>query len=255
MSESFEKAFISDRAGISVVDFLADELPLSKVKIKEAMAKGAVWRKREGSDPERIRKAKEPVKLDDEIHIYYDNALLAFVTPKLQPVLDEDHYSLWVKPENILDQVSLYSDHLSLEKVLDISLPPELDCHWIYPNSQAMTGLVLLTHSRNIAAKFEALELEDSIDLTVSVTRPAKEPELCEHDEFLWEHCNHELTQTTGFEIRYVFEHAQGKELDILEAFELRATSQLDENPVQLCAEKLSFVCPISKLNKTIDLP
>lgn len=242
-----EKAFISERASVNFVDFLADELPeLSKIKIKDAINKGAVWLKRGDNEPERVRRVKELVKLGDEIHIYYDSDFLKLATPKLQLISDHTHYSVWYKPANILETVSLFGDHLNLERVIDSSLNDQRDCYWVFPNSEAMFGVFLMAHSRNIAAKFEQMELQDSLHIDVMVERPTCEPVLERHDEFLLEAESADKRRQLPQSIQYFFDQAQGKELDILQDFSNRLEQgQLETQPVQIECLKLTFNCPI----------
>lgn len=243
-----QKAFISERASVSFVDFLADELPeLSKVKIKEAINKGAVWVKRGENEPERVRRVKDMVKLYDEIHIYYDSDFLKLATPKLQLISDNTHYSVWYKPADILEAVSLYGDHLNLERVIDQSLSDDRDCYWVYPNTEATFGVFLMAHSRNMAAKLEQMELQDTLQIDVMVERPASEPELESHDSFLLDAENLEKRQQVPQRMQYFFDNAQGKELDILQDFTARIDQrQLELNPVQIECLKLTFNCPIN---------
>lgn len=250
-----EKAFISDRAGLTVVDFLADELPLSKSKIKDAMQKGAVWLRRGDEEPMRLRRAKEFIKLDDEVHLYYDPVFLAAETPKLELIADCESYSVWRKPEGILQEQSLFGDHLNIEKVVDISVCKDKDCHWIYPSQIPSYGLFLIAHTRNMAARFEASELEEGIDTVYSILRPKSETAISEHDEFLVEHEAAGLRKETYNRRQYFFKHGQGKELDIIEAFETRIEQRLlEEFPVELICEKIRFACPIDNSEKAFSL-
>ena len=242
-----ERAFISERASITIVDFLADELPLSKSKIKDAMQKGAVWLKRGDDEPERVRRAKETVKLRDEIHIYYDSEFLTFRTPELTCIENCGSYSIWYRPETILNEVSLFGDHLNLERAIDISVPGELDCHWVYPNSEGLDGLIIFAHSRQTAAKFEQLELEDGIETDYVIERSVQEGLINSYDEFLTEHESLGLRQQQGEYCRYYFVQAQGKELDLLENFCARIeTRRLKEYPLVMTCYQLQFTCPIT---------
>lgn len=57
-------------------EFLTTFTPLSKSRIKDAMAKGAVWLRQTKRGQRRIRRANTPLKPGDRISIYYDGALL-----------------------------------------------------------------------------------------------------------------------------------------------------------------------------------
>lgn len=158
MPKLLEKAFISDRAGLSIVDFLADEVNLSKAKIKTCVSKGGVWVKRVDEDPERLHDTKFIVKTDDEIHIYYDEDLLSYKPQNLEIVADRGQYSIWSIPEGLMTEVSLYSDHLSFEAALERSVPLERDCYLLIPETPLPNSIILVAHSRSMAAKLSALE-------------------------------------------------------------------------------------------------
>jgi len=175
--KSFEKAFISDRAGISILEFLADELPLSKTKIKDAMQKGAVWLNREGQEPERVRRAKDPVKLSDEIHIYFDESFLAIKLPPLQLIDDQEQYSVWSKPFGLMDEVTLYGDHLSLERALVRDLPHALDCYYVDPDQVSISGLMLIAHNKVTASKLIEQYDSDKIIKDYQITVVGKHQE------------------------------------------------------------------------------
>lgn len=172
--QKIAQAFHSDRAGISVVDFLADELPLSKSRIKEAMQKGAVWLHREDCEPERVRRAKEMVKLGDDIHIYYDEDFLAIQLPPLRLIDMQEQFSVWHKPEGVLQEVNLYGDHLALERIIERDIPRELDCYFVDPNNGEVTGLMVVAHSEVFAAALEKQAEQALIEKDYRVTVKGK---------------------------------------------------------------------------------
>lgn len=174
--QKFAQAFESVRAGISVVDFLADELPLSKSKIKEAIQKGAVWLHREGQEPERVRRAKDQVKLRDDIHIYYDEEFLALKLPSLRNYMTKNDFSVWIKPEGVMQEESLYGDHLSLAKLIERDIPHDIECFFVNPDDAEVTGLMLVAHSQVLAdslqQQLERNEIDKSYRLTIKGQLP-----------------------------------------------------------------------------------
>ena len=147
MNHVIEKAFISEQQGLSISDFLKQETGLSKTKLKDVSKKGGIWLLREPNEPERIRDHHFAIDVGDEIHIYYDPEYLALVQPKLDIFHQEQDWSIWVKPEGVNDQTNLFSDHLSLERVIDNSLDRGIDCYSVLPNLPFSTGKLILTHS------------------------------------------------------------------------------------------------------------
>lgn len=241
--QKFEKAFVSSRAGISVVDFLADELPLSKGKLKEAMQKGAVWLKRGEAEPERVRRAKEMVKLRDEIHIYYDEDFLDINLPPLRCVEQNDTFSIWIKPEGILNEVNLYGDHLSLERLIERDVPKELDCYFVDPADGEITGLMVIAHGEAFAEHLETqLERGDIVkDYRLTVRGQAGDDMCLEvagarYPVRLVKYNSYNNTS----QIR--LEKAQGIELHIMALLQEKGLVPLEAEQLQCCS--LSFPHP-----------
>lgn len=241
MSASFERAFISDRAGISVADFLADELPLSKSKIKEAMNKGAVWRKREGEEPVRVRKAKETVRLNDEIHIYYDPSFLQLKLPALQCLEDKQQYSIWSKPQGIMAEDSLYGDHLTLARMIETQLPHDRDCYWISPAEPDIAGLMLVVHTRNLAARFEETgdKLEKSFTVSLKGNAEAEFAALQMQNSSIIHVAYNGYSDATQLQLNHIDESSLFK---MLEEY---GYSTADDNCLVSC-NQLAFTCPLS---------
>jgi tRNA pseudouridine32 synthase/23S rRNA pseudouridine746 synthase len=63
------------------IDLLGQATGLSKQRIKLAMTQGAVWMSR-GRNTRRLRRAKRALRAGDELHLYYDAAILAEVPPE-----------------------------------------------------------------------------------------------------------------------------------------------------------------------------
>ena len=164
-----EKAFISDRAGITIVDFLADETLLSKAKIKDCMRKGGVWLKRDNLHPERIRKASQHVKLNDEIHLYFDEQLLKTPTPLLEKIEVRADLSLWFRPA-LKEELTLFSDHLSFERALEASLDKSVDCYHAFPIIPYVQGPIVLAHSNRAASILEESMIKELFTLTIKVS-------------------------------------------------------------------------------------
>lgn len=60
----------------STLDLLQQATGLSEQRIKLAMTQGAVWMMRE-RHTQRLRRAKRALRVGDEVHLYYDAAILA----------------------------------------------------------------------------------------------------------------------------------------------------------------------------------
>jgi tRNA pseudouridine32 synthase/23S rRNA pseudouridine746 synthase len=82
------------------IDLLGQATGLSKQRIKLAMTQGAVSR---GRNTRRLRRAKRALRAGDELHLYYDAAILAEVPPEPNLVADIGAYSVWCKPRGLLE--------------------------------------------------------------------------------------------------------------------------------------------------------
>ena len=65
----------------SPVDLLQRATGLSKQRIKLAMTQGAVWVTR-GRNTRRLRRAKRSLRAGDEVHLYYNEKILAEYPPE-----------------------------------------------------------------------------------------------------------------------------------------------------------------------------
>ncbi|CAM3897195.1 RluA family pseudouridine synthase [Shewanella aquimarina] len=142
---------------------LAEASALSKQEIKQAMAKGAVWLTR-GKYTQRLRRAKKPLKIGDQLHLYYNPKVLAQQVEDAQLILDKGEYSIWYKPYAMLCQGSKWSDHTTINRYVETHLTPQRPAFIIHRLDRAATGLVLIGHSKTttaaLAAQFEQRQLD-----------------------------------------------------------------------------------------------
>ena len=108
----------------SALDLLAAESGLSKQQIKQAMQKGAVWRS-QGKQAQRMRRVAKNLKAGDNLHLYYDEKVLAEVPPAPQLIADESAYSVWYKPYGMRSQGTKWGDHCALYRWVEVNLKPE----------------------------------------------------------------------------------------------------------------------------------
>ncbi len=145
--------------GISgtVCDFLAARSGLSKSKVKDAMNKGAVWvRKRKGG-PKRLRRATAPLTAGDLLEFHYDEKLLSRVPPEAKCLNDQGQYSVWYKPAGLMAQGTPYGDHCSLLRQAELHLSPPREVFLVHRLDREASGLMLLAHSGEAAARLSEL--------------------------------------------------------------------------------------------------
>ena len=127
---------------------------LSKGRIKDAMAKGAVWLKR-GSKTKRLRRATFKPSPGDELSLYYNPEVLALTPPQAELLADEKHYSVWIKPAGLLAQGSQEGDHCSLLRQAELKL--QRDVFLVHRLDREAAGLMLIAHTGKAAAALSAL--------------------------------------------------------------------------------------------------
>ena len=154
---------------------LAEASGLSKQEIKQAMAKGAVWLTR-GKYTQRLRRAKKPLKVGDQLHLYYNPKVLAQQVEDAQLILDKGEYSIWYKPYAMLCQGSKWSDHTTINRYVETHLTPQRPAFIIHRLDRAATGLVIIGHSKTttaaLAAQFEQRQLDKQYRVIVKGAFP-----------------------------------------------------------------------------------
>lgn len=140
----------------SAVSLLAAHTPLSRGRIKTVMQRGAVWLTR-GKQTERIRRAKRPLKVNDQLHLYYNPEVIDQPPPKPALIEDCGEYSVWNKPTGMLSQGSKWGDHTTLYRWAEQHLTPERPAFLVHRLDRAAHGLMLLAHGKKSAAALAAL--------------------------------------------------------------------------------------------------
>lgn len=140
----------------SAVDVLHEATGLSKQRIKLAMSQGAVWVTR-GRNTRRLRRVKRALSVGDEVHLYYDAGILAEIPPEPTLIADVAAYSVWRKPCGLRSQGSKWGDHCTVVRWAERHLRPERPAFTVHRLDRAANGLILVAHSRSIAAILSAL--------------------------------------------------------------------------------------------------
>lgn len=129
---------------------------LSKQRIKLAMTQGAVWLTR-GRKTQRLRRAKRVLRDGDEIHLYYDDEILAERPAEPVLVSDAGEYSVWNKPYGLRSQGSKWGDHCTVVRWAERNLQPERPAFTVHRLDRAASGLILIAHSKRSAAALSEL--------------------------------------------------------------------------------------------------
>lgn len=141
----------------SICTLLSLESGLSKERVKDAMNKGAVFRKTRQGARRRCRRAADIPKSGEILELHYDQALLGRRPPQAQCLDDRKHYSVWLKPAGLMTQGNQYGDHCSLERQAECTFQPRRPVFLVHRLDQEADGLVVLAHSKSAAAEFSRL--------------------------------------------------------------------------------------------------
>jgi tRNA pseudouridine32 synthase/23S rRNA pseudouridine746 synthase len=152
----------AESADASAIDLLQSASNLSRSVIKSAMNKGAVWITRRNSS-QRLRRATRPLKADDQLHLYYDARVLAQIPPEATLISDKGDYSVWHKPRGMRSQGSKWGDHTTIMRWAEQHLKPERTSFTVHRLDLATNGLILIAHSKTMAAALAKLFQERQI--------------------------------------------------------------------------------------------
>ena len=152
-----------ESAESAAIDLLQQATGLSKQRIKLAMTQGAVWLTR-GRKTQRLRRAKRVLREGDELHIYYDEDILAERPAQPTLVADVGEYSVWGKPRGLRSQGSKWGDHCTVVRWAERNLRPERPAFTVHRLDRAASGLILVAHSRRTAAALSGLFLSREVE-------------------------------------------------------------------------------------------
>ena len=140
----------------SPIELLHKATGLPKQRIKFAMTQGAVWLTR-GRNTQRLRRAKRAMRAGDEVNLYYDAKILAESPAEPALVADLGGYSVWNKPYGLRSQGSKWGDHCTVTRWAERHLQPERPAFTVHRLDRAANGLILVAHSKSIAAALSKL--------------------------------------------------------------------------------------------------
>ena len=136
-------------------DVLAHYTGLPKARIKEAMGKGAVWLKRGGRRPMRLRRVTTTLDTGDRLALYYDSAVLSTDPPKAQCLRDFVRYSAWHKPAGLMVEGSRFGDHATLARQVELHFGRPV--HLVHRLDREASGILLVAHKPQAAARLSIL--------------------------------------------------------------------------------------------------
>jgi tRNA pseudouridine32 synthase/23S rRNA pseudouridine746 synthase len=133
------------------------------------MTKGAVWVSR-GRTTQRLRRATRKLRAGDEIHLYYDLRILEEIPAEPTLVADVGGYSVWNKPFGLRSQGSKWGDHCTVTRWAERHLRPERPAFVVHRLDRAANGLILVAHSKTMAAALSKLFRDRGVEKRYRVT-------------------------------------------------------------------------------------
>ena len=149
-----ERKITIDTDNQSLIDALAGATNLSKQSLKSALDKGCVWLKT-GKKINRIRRIKKPLKIGNEVFIYFNEKILSSIPAQPTLLLDKNSYSIWFKPAGVFSQGSKWGDHCALTRLVEKKL--DRPTFLVHRLDRATSGLMILAHSKTMARELSKL--------------------------------------------------------------------------------------------------
>jgi len=164
-----EKHIVITASNKTAVEYLYESSSLSKQKIKLAMKNGCVWLE-SPIGIHRLRRSKKILYPETTLHFYYDAAIQDISPTGATLVSDEGEYSVWNKPYGMYSQGSKWGDHCTIYRWAETHLKPERPAFIVHRLDRAASGLILLAHSKKMAAIFSKLFKNREIEKRYSAT-------------------------------------------------------------------------------------
>jgi len=149
---------------LTAIEWLANTMrkeTLSRNALKAVMQKGCVWIETKDAQgqqyTQRLRRAKKVLKKGDTLHCYFDEKVLATEPETATLISDEGDYSIWNKPAGMLSQGSKWGDHCTIYRWAEQHLQPERPAFIVHRLDRAASGLIILAHKKQLAAKFSEM--------------------------------------------------------------------------------------------------
>lgn len=148
---------------ISAVELIAANCELSRTRIKRVMQCGAVWLTRR-DNTRRLRRASSELQTGDILHLYYDAATIDSKPLEAQLIADEGEYSAWYKPSGMFTQGTKWGDHHTIGRWAEQHLQPARTAKIVHRLDRHTSGVILLAHSKNAAAKLSELFRQRAVE-------------------------------------------------------------------------------------------
>ncbi|MDP5137182.1 RluA family pseudouridine synthase [Rheinheimera baltica] len=201
------------QSNINAIDLLSQQLPeLSKGRLKDAMAKGAVLLS--GKPQKRLRRAQTALKAGQQLQLHYDADLLQRSCEPAILISDQQQYSVWFKPAGMLSQGNEWGDHMSLLRAVEQHYSSKRQVFLLHRLDREASGLVIIAHTKHTAAAFSKLIAARQISKTYLIkVKGQLPPSLLQQGELRF--ALDDKPCLTRFSLRLVDSEAQQSWLDV----------------------------------------
>ena len=158
-----ERKITIDTDNQPLIDALAGATNLSKQSLKSALDKGCVWLKT-GKKINRIRRIKKPLKIGNEVFIYFNEKILSSIPSQPTLLLDKKSYSIWFKPAGIFSQGSKWGDHCALTRLVEKKL--DRPTFLVHRLDRATSGIMMVAHTKHAAKDLSKIFADRKINKT-----------------------------------------------------------------------------------------
>ncbi len=155
-STHFESHITINSSDITALEQLVIDTPLSKQTLKKAMSNGALWLE-SSIGIQRLRRAKKVLRINDKLHLYYDEAIQNTEPEAATLIADEGEYSIWNKPYGMYSQGTKWGDHCTIYRYAEKHLQPQRPAFLVHRLDRAASGLMILAHTKTMATTFSVL--------------------------------------------------------------------------------------------------
>ena len=162
------------------LELLASASGLSKQKVKDAMAKGAVWlskNKKKTGTARPIRRKNSKIKEGDQLFLYYNEKVLGETVEMPELVADEGDYSVWNKPYGVWAQGSKWGDHCSIGRLVEQYFDYNRQTYVVHRLDRAASGLMVVAHNKKAAAALSQLFAKREVEKTYQAQIVGRLPE------------------------------------------------------------------------------
>ena len=145
-----------DQAEIKLIDFLSQNIDLSKQKIKMVLKNGGVWLKK-GNQKKllRVRRATSMIRKGDYVELNFDPSIKIINIQEIKSIKKTKNWGVWFKPPGVLSQGTKFGDEGSILRFVEKHKDREI--FLIQRLDRETSGLMLFAYNKKSAGLFSEM--------------------------------------------------------------------------------------------------